>query len=175
MSRNLATILLVMVIGMWVVSVRHGANRSTAALEDDLPVDRSVECRWATDPINIDGQADEQSEGDHEAESCARLLALASQLRVPPRAVVVVSAVDRLGVDQRGWRGSGSHAGRRCVVPPRGTRLTVLRRAAAEQGSVRQRAVSVMPCKCDTRLPVPVCTAMPSWLTAGSTCCTPRH
>jgi len=61
------------------------------------------------------------------------------------------------------------------VVPTRGTRLTVLRRAAAEQGSVRQRAVSVVPCECDTRLPASVCTARPSWLTAGSACCTPRH
>jgi len=61
------------------------------------------------------------------------------------------------------------------VVPPRGTKVTVLRRAAAEQGSVRQRAVGVMPCECDTRPPASVCTAMPSWLTAGSACRTPRH
>ena len=58
-----------------------------------------------------DGQADEESEGDHEAESCARLLALASQLRVPPRAVVVVGPVDRLWVDRRGWRGDDAASG----------------------------------------------------------------
>ena len=56
-----------------------------------------------------DRQPDEHGEGDDETEPRARLFTLSSQLRVPPRAVVVVGAVDRFRVDGR-LLGRGDHA-----------------------------------------------------------------
>jgi hypothetical protein len=47
------------------------------------------------------GQPGENGEGEEEAQPCVRLLALATNARVPPSAVVVVGAVDRLGIDRR--------------------------------------------------------------------------
>jgi hypothetical protein len=50
-----------MVVFACILCGRYGiSNPSAAALEDDaVSVDRSAECRWATGPIKIDGQADE--------------------------------------------------------------------------------------------------------------------
>ena len=47
------------------------------------------------------GQPGENGEGEEEAQPCVRLLALATNARVPPSAVVVVRAVDRPGIDRR--------------------------------------------------------------------------
>jgi hypothetical protein len=69
-----------------------------------------------------DGEADEQGQRDDKAETRARGLAFSSAPCVAPRAVVVVRAVDRLGVDRRffGRRDAPrrlSHAG--SLVPVR--------------------------------------------------------
>jgi hypothetical protein len=47
------------------------------------------------------GQPGEDGEGEEEAQSRVRLLALATNARVSASAVVVIGAVDRLGVDRR--------------------------------------------------------------------------
>jgi len=54
-------VIMLLISGAWLLnSRREVASHSAAAPEDDaIPVDRSAECRWATGPIKIDGQADE--------------------------------------------------------------------------------------------------------------------
>src|SRR5438094_346499 len=63
MSRNLALILLVLVVGTWIAGIHSGGGSSSIAApgDDAVPVDRSAECRWAGTPIKIDGQADEEA------------------------------------------------------------------------------------------------------------------
>lgn len=70
-----------------------------------------------------DRERDEQCDGDDEPQSCACAFPFAPELRVPPRTVVVVRAVDRLGID--GWvlggRGAGGglgHAGSLVPLSP---------------------------------------------------------
>jgi Carbohydrate family 9 binding domain-like len=50
---------LVLIAGAWILSTSSFQFFSPEA--DDLPVDRSAECRWASGPINIDGRVDEEA------------------------------------------------------------------------------------------------------------------
>src|SRR6202043_1731335 len=67
-------------------------------------------------------------------------------------------AAERVDGEQRGGRRREIYAWRPSLAPPVGTRLTVPRAMTAEPGSVRRRAVSEMPCECDTRPPPGVST-----------------